>query len=126
MRGIIEDMNEQFWAYLHQLVLTSELIIDRPKGSQHPRYPQVVYPVDYGYLAGTTAGDGVGIDVWRGTLSQAELQGVVMTVDLTKRDAEIKILIGCTPDEISQIETFHNKDNMQAIKCLKISMKAEE
>ena len=118
-------MSEQFWAYLHQLVLTSELIIDRPKGSQHPRYPQVVYPVDYCYLAGTTAGDGVGIDVWRGTLSQAELQGVVMTVDLTKRDAEIKILIGCTPDEISQIETFHNKDNMQAIKCLKISMKAE-
>ena len=56
MRGIFKDMSEQFWAYLHPLVLTSELIIDRPKGSQHPRY----------------------------------------------------------------------KDSMQAIKCLKISMKAEE
>jgi len=108
-------MDELFWQYLKRLAQTSDLVIDRPKGSHHPRYPHVVYPVDYGYLAGTTAGDGAGIDVWRGSLEPDALQGVALTVDLTKRDAEIKILIGCTPDEISQIKAFLNEDSMKAI-----------
>ncbi len=112
-------MDELFWQYLQRLAQTSELVIDRPKGSRHPRYPQLVYPVDYGYLAGTTAGDGAGIDVWRGSLNLSAIQGIAMTVDLTKRDAEIKLIIGCTPDEISQIKTFLNEDNMKAVILLK-------
>ena len=33
-------------------------IIDRPIGSRHPLYPETVYPVNYGYVEGITAGDG--------------------------------------------------------------------
>ena len=32
--------------------------IDRPLGSVHPNYPTVVYPVNYGYVAGVLGGDG--------------------------------------------------------------------
>ena len=39
-----------FWHEIAQLAKTNVIIIDRPKGSAHPRYPQVIYPLDYGYL----------------------------------------------------------------------------
>ena len=52
-----------FWRALDALVAGSEIVIDRPRGSAHPRYPDVIYPLDYGYLAGTRAADGDGIDV---------------------------------------------------------------
>ena len=32
--------------------------IDRPIGSRHPRHPDMVYPVNYGYVDGVIGGDG--------------------------------------------------------------------
>ncbi|MDF2889501.1 MAG: hypothetical protein K0R23_3886 [Lacrimispora sp.] len=60
-------MNPEFWAALDQLAGNSEIVIDRPKGSIHPIYPDFKYNVDYGYLKNTTSMDGQGIDVWVGT-----------------------------------------------------------
>lgn len=56
-----------FWFTLDKLVDTSEIIIDRPKGTAHPKYPDFIYKVDYGYLKNTSSMDGDGIDVWVGT-----------------------------------------------------------
>ena len=53
----------QFWSALDTLVRQSEIVIDRPRGSSHPRYPDFIYPVDYGYLKSTASMDGGGIDV---------------------------------------------------------------
>ena len=98
-----------FWQALERLLISSTLVIDRPKGSRHPRFPDLVYDVDYGYLAGTTAMDGGGIDVWRGTSLEQRLDAVIVTVDLTKRDTEIKLLLGCTDAETARILRFHNE-----------------
>lgn len=92
-------MDERFWHTLDELVATSEVVVDRPMGSAHPKWGHISYPMDYGYLANTTAMDGGGIDLWRGSLPEQRVTGVILTVDLHKRDAEVKILIGCTPDE---------------------------
>jgi inorganic pyrophosphatase len=107
-------MSDDFWTYLDRLVAESQIVIDRPKGSHHPRFPEIVYPLDYGYLDGTTAGDGGGIDVWRGSRKAGTLSAVIMTVDLHKRDTEIKILLGCTETEIQTILDFHNDHDMRA------------
>lgn len=58
-----------FFAHLDELVASVELVVDRPKGSRHPRVPEAVYPVHYGYLEGTTGGDGDGADVFVGDAS---------------------------------------------------------
>ena len=42
--------NSDFWTAAETLVAQSRIVIDRPKGSAHPRYPDFLYPVDYGYL----------------------------------------------------------------------------
>ncbi len=39
-------------------------IIDRPLGSCHPRYSEMVYPVNYGYVSGVIGGDGEEQDVY--------------------------------------------------------------
>ena len=85
-----------------------EVCIDRPRGTAHPRYPGRVYPLDYGYLKATRGGDGGGIDVWIGSLPERTLTAAVCTVDLEKRDSEVKLLLGCTPGEVARVVQFHN------------------
>jgi inorganic pyrophosphatase len=104
-----------FWASLDRLVANNRLVIDRPAGSHHPRYPEVIYPLDYGYLEGTTAGDGAGIDAWQGASGASTLDSVILTVDLSKRDLEVKLLLGCSTEEAETILTFHNSNTMHAI-----------
>lgn len=38
--------------------------IDRPMGSAHPRHPEMIYPINYGYVNGIFAGDGAEQDVY--------------------------------------------------------------
>ena len=42
--------DNDFWEALDLLADNSEIVIDRPKGSVHPKYPDFVYKIDYGYL----------------------------------------------------------------------------
>jgi inorganic pyrophosphatase len=107
--------DESFWKAVDSLVQESEIVIDRPKGSHHPRYPEIVYPVDYGYLKNTTSMDGGGIDVWRDTETSGKIDAIVCIVDLHKKDSEIKILIGCNAAEKILIMDFHQRGLMKAI-----------
>ncbi len=49
---------------------TVTMMVDRPLGSHHPRYPDMIYPINYGYIAEIIGGDGeaqdaylIGVDV---------------------------------------------------------------
>jgi inorganic pyrophosphatase len=95
-----------FWAYVDELVRSSSIAIDRPKDTAHPKYPQYIYPLDYGYLENTTSADGGGIDIWRGSEPEPSVVGLLCTVDLWKRDMEVKLLLGCTAAEIAQVQDF--------------------
>ena len=99
--------NIEFWNALDNLVANSEIIIDRPKGTAHPKYPNFIYKVDYGYLKDTSSMDGAGIDVWVGS-GEKQVDAIMCTVDLIKKDSEIKILIGCTEEEKAIICKTHN------------------
>ena len=45
--------------------------------------------------------DGEGIDYFIESLGNNIIKGLLSTVDSLKKDSEIKILIGCTEDEVS-------------------------
>jgi len=111
-----------FWQALDMLVAESKIVIDRPKDSHHPKYPNFLYPVDYGYLENTTSMDGSGIDVWKGTDGES-IDAIVVTVDLIKKDSEIKILIGCSEDEKKLVLEAHN--NSEYMKGILIRRKTE-
>src|SRR4030042_6846432 len=101
-------MKQYFWDLLQQLVNTNLITIDRPKGSTHPRYPGNRYPVDYGFLAGTTSMDAGGVDIWVGSLVEKRVVGALYTVDLLKRDTELKIMLDCSNEEIHAIINLVN------------------
>ena len=103
------ELDTSFWHEMGSLIVTNRIVIDRPKGNRHPRYPEYIYPLDYGYLENTTASDGDGIDVWMGSLDSKTLTGILCTFDTIKRDAEIKLLIGCTDEDIQAIRYFHHQ-----------------
>jgi inorganic pyrophosphatase len=108
-------INHDFWTALDTLVNSSRIVIDRPQGSAHPRYPELIYPRPYGYLDGTHAADGGGIDVWLGSGSSTAVDAIVCTVDLVKRDSEIKVLLGCSLDDRRTILEFMKRSALGAV-----------
>ena len=104
----MEGYNEDFWNALDELVSNSEIVIERPRGSAHPRFPNFIYKVDYGYLKDTASMDGAGIDVWVGS-GEKKIDAIMCIVDLMKRDSEIKILVGCTEEEKLEVYKTHNE-----------------
>lgn len=107
--------NVTFWDSLQKLVDSRTIVIDRPKGSAHPRYPEYVYPFDYGYLNDTTASDGGGIDCWVGSLDTNDVTGIVTVIDPVKSDSEIKILLGCTETDMDTILACHQRGSMDGL-----------
>ncbi len=104
----MDGTNVEFWNAIDELVIHSEIVIDRPKGTAHPKYPNFIYQVDYGYLKDTSSMDGAGIDVWVGS-GKTKIDAIMCTVDLMKNDSEIKILIGCTEEEKEIVYKTHNE-----------------
>lgn len=71
------------------------VVVDRPLGSAHPRFPDLRYPVNYGELPGTVSGDGQPIDAyllgWEEPVRGAE--GTVTAVLVREDDAEDKLVV---------------------------------
>ena len=110
----MDGINEDFWKALDELVSNSEIVIDRPRGSAHPRFPNFIYKVDYGYLKNTSSMDGAGIDVWIGS-GDKKIDAIMCIVDLMKRDSEIKILVGCTEEEKLDNKTHNETQYMKGV-----------
>lgn len=83
--------------------------VDRPKWSRHPTFPDIIYPIDYGYVNGTLGTDNEPIDIFVGT-SDHGLAGAIVTTDFRKRDVEVKLLYNCDAREIYLANGFINYD----------------
>jgi inorganic pyrophosphatase len=114
-RGVSKPADEDFWSRLAALVSAAPLVVDRPKGSAHPKLPEMIYPLDYGYLRGLRSGDGQGVDVYVGSLRRRAITGILCTVDRGKRDVEVKILLGCTRSEQRRLLALHNRGSHRAL-----------
>ncbi len=112
---MMNPVDLEFWVGLEELISSSRLVVDRPRNSAHPRYPEVIYPLDYGFLEGTTTIDGGGIDFWHGSGSGNHLTGLALSVDLRKRDAELKLLLDCSTEDVQIVLDFLNGDQMRAV-----------
>ena len=92
--------------------------IDRPLGSRHPRHPEMIYPINYGYVDGVFAGDGAEQDVYVfGTTEPVlEYTGKVIAVYHRLNDVEDKWIVALdgtredyTDDEILDAIAFQEQ-----------------
>lgn len=97
------------WAVWEARILQNGITIDRPYQTAHPRFPSIIYPIDYGYVNETLGTDGEEVDVFVGSGSNG-LVGLLITNDYRKGDREIKLLYNCTPEEIYLCNGFINYD----------------
>ncbi len=91
-------------------------VMDRPLGSRHPRYPDMLYPVNYGCVPGVLAGDGAEQDVYvLGPTAPLEtFDGVVIAVIHRFDDCEDKWVVAeagarYTAEDIRAAVAFQEK-----------------
>lgn len=100
------------WAVWERLLRERGVVIDRPRGRPHPRFPEMIYPLDYGYIPGTVGGDGAEVDVFVGS-GDSGLTAALITHDLGKGDRELKLLWNTTEAEVKAAYNFLQRDHMR-------------
>ena len=80
---------------------TIDIRIDRPLGSSHPKYPEQIYPVNYGYIPGVPGGDGEELDVYLLGVDEpvAEFTARIIAVIHRLDDVEDKLV--AAPDGVA-------------------------
>ncbi len=107
------ENNALFWQKVDTLVLSSSMKIDRPKGTSHYKYSNLVYPVDYGYLSDSMATESSLIDIYWGESRSNDVNGIVISADILKKDCVVKLLVGCTDQEMLDVLEFLNQTDFQ-------------
>lgn len=104
--------NAFFWQKIDTLVLSSDFVLTQDVDSEHSRYPNLVYPVQYGYLKNDESSD-FKISVYRGTKVNKKVDAIAICVDILKKDFGIKLLLGCNEKEEEEILEFLNQTDFQ-------------
>lgn len=87
------------------------VIIDRPLGSSHPSHPNIVYPINYGFIKGVLAPDGENQDAYiLGVYEPIEqFTGVVIAIVHRINDVEDKWVVA------PEGETYSKEDIIQSV-----------
>lgn len=69
--------------------------VDRPLGSRHPKYPDLYYPINYGYVKGIMAADGEEQDAYILGVDEPikEFTGTVIAIVHRNDDIEEKWIV---------------------------------
>ena len=102
-----------FWQKLDTLWLSSHFILDKARGQSHLVYKNLVYPVDYGTLSDTAGTDQPPINAYLGTKKDQQIDAILVTADILRKDCVVKVLIGCTDEETETILKFVNSTEFQ-------------
>lgn len=93
-----------------------EVIVDRPMGSVHPKFKELRYPINYGYVKGILGGDGEEQDVYILGVDRplSVFIGRVIAIVHRLNDTEDKWVVApdgasFTKDEIALLVDFQEK-----------------
>lgn len=95
---------------------TVEIIIDRPIGSIHPKYNDLIYPLNYGFIPNVLGGDGEELDVYLlGVYKPVEnYKAQIIGIAHRKNDSEDKLIgvpigVSFSKEEVAQAVYFQEK-----------------
>lgn len=69
--------------------------IDRPLGSCHPKYKNMIYPVNYGYVEGVIAPDDEGQDVYLLGVDYPVNEFTARVIAIIKLSDDVEEKMGC-------------------------------
>ena len=94
------------------------IIIDRKMGDSHPKYPDMIYPINYGYIPNTKSGDGKELDVFiiDSKIPLETFKGKCIGIIQRINDEDDKLIVvdinnnkKYTEDEVLDIVNFQEK-----------------
>ena len=87
----------QVWSFLGKTVTVT---VDRPLGSVHPKYNDMIYSINYGYLDGVIAPDGEELDVYIFGENKRLKEFTGRVVAIVHRDDDIEDKLVAIPDGV--------------------------
>ena len=91
-----------------------KVMVDRPLGSYHPKYKDMFYPINYGFIEGVIAPDGEEQDAYILGIDEPveEFSGVVIAIIHRFDDVEEKWVVA--PENLNfTVEEIKNKVHFQ-------------
>lgn len=96
---------------------TVRIEIDRPIGTPHPKHPEIIYPINYGYIPNVYGGDGEELDVYILGIEEKlefDVTANIIGIVYRKNDVEDKLVAApegavYTAEEIEKIIHFQEQ-----------------
>ncbi len=88
---------------------TVNIKIDRPMGSRHPRHPEMIYPVNYGFIPNVYSGDGAELDVYLLGVDVPVREYTASVIGIIYREDDVEDKLVAAPDGI-----HFSKEEIQA------------
>lgn len=100
-------MNHNFWYHAETQLKSSQIVVEKEKGSLYSEVPPVSYPLEFGFLD-DMKGEGKGAEVWVGSTRERKVDGAILTAN-AMGDQVVKLLIGCTEADGQAALAFHKR-----------------
>ncbi len=102
-----------FWQKLDTLYLSSGYQLVKRKGEVHDKFKNLVYPLDYGRVDDLSGSGSKGNAVYLGSLNRNKVSGLIIAVDILAKELDVKVLAGCTDEEIESVLRYLNQTDFQ-------------
>ena len=89
-----EERKAQVKSYLGKTVCIK---MDRPIGTEHPKHPGLLYPINYGYIPGVYGGDGEELDVYLLGVDQPVEEYTARIIGIVHRHNDIEDKLVAAP-----------------------------
>lgn len=107
------ENNAYFWQKVDTLYLSNDVKVVKKKGDVHDTFRNLVYPLDYGRIEDLASVSGKGVAVYLGSGNRHQVTALAVAADILAKELDVKILAGCTEEEVSQVLHYLNQTDFQ-------------
>ena len=107
------ENNAFFWQKVDSLYLSGSRRLIKKKGEQHDTYKNLVYPLDYARIEDMKSVSGHGVAVYLGSDNRNKVSGLIVAADILEKELDVKVLAGCTDEEIEDVLRYLNQTEFQ-------------
>ena len=105
------ENNAYFWQKVDAAYISGDYKTIYNKGSKHPSYPSLIFPVDYGHIS-TNDDKLSAMKAFKGEYND-KIEAIVVCANLLEKDLSAIVLIGLNEEEIEAVLRFLNSTEFQ-------------
>ena len=94
----MEERKAQVYGYLGKTVYIE---MDRPIGTPHPKHPEIIYPINYGFIPGVLGGDGEELDVYLLGVDEPVKDFTAKIIAIVHRRDDVEDKLVAAPEDMS-------------------------